>query len=266
VAVVAASLPALLLAEDLSKLIVTKNGATASIGSVLELDPDNFATHVAGDVNIFVKFYAPWCGHCKRIAPVWQDLAVHLLTVPALKHKTIIADVNADEHEDLAREYDVSGFPTFIHFPAFNTSQRPMVYTAEQDVASFTKFLMARHMGQLSTKRRVSKVFALDVLAWRFRQGDAETQEDMMSRVRAVMEQETTPELMKQAAEIYLKMMEKSLKAEDFGSFFEKERERLDRLMKSGQLSEDQMRDVTSRHSIVEAFIVETKLPGGVSL
>jgi len=87
-----------------------------------------------------------------------------------------------------------------------------------------------------------------------------------MSRVRAVMEQETTPELMKQAAEIYLKMMEKSLKAEDFGSFFEKERERLDRLMKSGQLSEDQMRDVTSRHSIVEAFIVETKLPGGVSL
>lgn len=66
--------------------------------------------------------------------------------------------------------------------------------------------------------------------------------------------------------EIYLKMMEKSLKAEDFGSFFEKERERLDRLMKSGQLSEDQMRDVTSRHSIVEAFIVETKLPGGVSL
>lgn len=48
--------------------------------------------------------------------------------------QTIIADVNADEHEDLAREYDVSGFPTFIHFPAFNTSQRPMVYTAEQDV------------------------------------------------------------------------------------------------------------------------------------
>lgn len=60
--------------------------------------------------------------------------------------------------------------------------------------------------------------------------------------------------------------MEKAKKSEDFDGFFQKERERLDRLMKSGQLSEDQMRDVTSKHSIIEAFIVETKLPGGVSL
>lgn len=252
--------------DDLSHTIVTKAGATANVGAVLRLNPDNFATHVAGEVSVFVKFYAPWCGHCKRIAPIWEQLSRRLLDVPALKFKTLLGDVDADEHKALAREFDITGFPTFIHFPPFNTSQRAEVYNGPQNVESFHKYLMARHMSQLSTKRRVSKVFALDVLAWRFRNGEEAVQEDMMARMLGVMAKESTPESMRQAAEIYLKLMEKAKKADDFEGFFASERERLDRLMKSGQLSEDQMRDVASRHAIIEAFIVETKLPGGVDL
>ena len=55
---------------DLAKLACCRLPTSATLGKVLSLDQKNFADHVAGNVNVFVKFYAPWCGHCKKMAPV----------------------------------------------------------------------------------------------------------------------------------------------------------------------------------------------------
>ena len=57
-------------------------------------------------------------------------------------------------------------------------------------------------MSQLSSKAMASRVFALDMLAWKFAQaeGDAEVQQDMMNRIREVHERESTPEAMKLSA------------------------------------------------------------------
>jgi thiol:disulfide interchange protein len=47
---------------------------THTQASVVTLTPDNFDQVVNGDKNVLVKFYAPWCGHCKTLAPEY-DLA-----------------------------------------------------------------------------------------------------------------------------------------------------------------------------------------------
>merc|ERR1740116_465892 len=46
---------------------------TLATVSSLELTPDNYAEKTAGK-QVFIKFFAPWCGHCQKLAPAWQAL------------------------------------------------------------------------------------------------------------------------------------------------------------------------------------------------
>jgi len=90
-------------------------GGDASSGpsDVLILDPSNFDEHVGGDSPALVEFFAPWCGHCKSLAPEYEILAT------AFKGQNVkIASVDADKHRDLGGRFDVKGFPTIKFFPA----------------------------------------------------------------------------------------------------------------------------------------------------
>jgi len=70
--------------------------ATSAGSDVVILDPDNFASHVGGDEPAFVEFYAPWCGHCKSLAPEYEIVAT------AFKGQAVkIASVDADKHKEL---------------------------------------------------------------------------------------------------------------------------------------------------------------------
>ena len=57
-----------------------------------------------------VKFYAPWCGHCKSLAPVWEELATEL------KGQVNVAKVDCTKHNGVAEQFGVSGYPTLIYF------------------------------------------------------------------------------------------------------------------------------------------------------
>ena len=62
---------------------------------------------------LFVMFHAPWCGHCKRLRPVWIELAQAL----AVDSAVTVAGVDATESELLSLRFAISGYPTLIFFP-----------------------------------------------------------------------------------------------------------------------------------------------------
>lgn len=82
-------------------------------GKVLVLDESNFDSAIASFDHILVDFYAPWCGHCKRLSPELDAAAPVLAT---LKEPIIIAKVDADKHTRLAKKYDVDAYPTILLF------------------------------------------------------------------------------------------------------------------------------------------------------
>jgi protein disulfide-isomerase-like protein len=59
-----------------------------------------------------VLFYAPWCGHCKTFKPEWEKAKQQLDGKTINNVKVNLVDVNCDEEADLAKAYDIQGFPT----------------------------------------------------------------------------------------------------------------------------------------------------------
>ena len=79
--------------------------------NVITVTQDDFATQVLGsDVPVLVDFWAVWCGPCRMVAPVLDDLATEL------GGKVKIAKLNVDENQDLAMQYRVSSIPAFVLF------------------------------------------------------------------------------------------------------------------------------------------------------
>jgi len=81
-------------------------------GTVVELTADNFEEKVLGSDDAWlVEFFAPWCGHCKSLAPQWEKAA------GMLEGKAVhLGAVDATVHGALAQKYGVQGYPTIKVF------------------------------------------------------------------------------------------------------------------------------------------------------
>ncbi|CAK0852170.1 unnamed protein product [Prorocentrum cordatum] len=91
--------------------------------SALELTPQNWAEHVQGR-TVFLKFFAPWCGHCKKLRPEWSRLA---------------ADFNVDctgGGKPLCERHNVTGYPQLL----WGRAPELEVYAGGRDYASLKRF------------------------------------------------------------------------------------------------------------------------------
>jgi protein disulfide-isomerase-like protein len=85
---------------------LTIDGSTA----IAKLTKDSFVQFIADNRRCMVEFYAPWCGHCKKLAPEYEKVA------EKFKGRVGFAAVDGTEETQLARIYKVSGYPALKWF------------------------------------------------------------------------------------------------------------------------------------------------------
>jgi len=83
--------------------------------------------------DVLVKYYAPWCGHCKKLAPVWDELGAHFKDNADI----VIAKFDATVNE--ADGVEVSGYPTLKWYPRDNKAG--VSYEGERDLPAFKKYI-----------------------------------------------------------------------------------------------------------------------------
>ncbi|KEG06549.1 putative thioredoxin [Trypanosoma grayi] len=121
---------------------------------VVELTPATLNQFVSTHKPVYVLFYAPWCGHCRKIHPEWEKFA------QAVQGTIRVGAVNADAHKELGQQFSIRGFPTIKYW---NVGEKRLNKALEYEGPRQASSLQAKAMS-LITSTNVKKILNSDAL------------------------------------------------------------------------------------------------------
>ncbi|KAL9248189.1 hypothetical protein vseg_021541 [Gypsophila vaccaria] len=238
--------------EAMAEFINSEGGTNVKIAavpsSVAVLSTDNFVEIVLDkSKDVLVEFYAPWCGHCKSLAPIYEKVA----SAFKLEGDVVIANLDADKYKDLAEKYGISGFPTLKFFPKNNKDGED--YDGGRDLDDFVTFINEKcgtnrdAKGQLTSKAGI--IESLENTVKEFVTASVEEKKVIFTRL-----EEEVAKLEGSAArhgKIYTKVAKSSL---DKGADYVKnESQRLERML-SKAISAAKADEFTLKKNILSLF------------
>jgi protein disulfide-isomerase A6 len=236
-------------AADIVEYVNQQAGSKARIAKaashVTVLTPDNFDSIVLDESkDVFVEFYAPWCGHCKRLTPIWEKLA----GVFKSDKDVVIANVDADAHKDLGGRYGVTGFPTLKYFS--KTDKSGEAYSGARELTDLVNHVNSKAGTQRLENGHLADTVGrddhLDELAHKFftNSGDRAS---ILSETEAAVSKSSNPH-----ANWYAKFMSVIIKKGD--DWVETEKTRVKGLLDGGNLSSDKIDEFVIRTNVLNAF------------
>lgn len=93
---------------------------------LIHLGNEDFNELIKDDI-VIVDFYANWCGPCRMLAPVLEELANERGSVKIVK-------VDVDKHNDLARKYGIMSIPTLMYFKNGNLEKTTLGFISKEQI------------------------------------------------------------------------------------------------------------------------------------
>ncbi|OAX79823.1 protein disulfide-isomerase domain [Emergomyces africanus] len=240
--------------ESLSKFVTEKTGikpkgAQKAASNVQMLTDATFSKAIGGDKDVFVAFTAPWCGHCKSLAPIWEKLANDFQLEPNVAIAKVDAD--AENSKRTAEAQGIKSYPTIKFFPRGSTA--PINYEGGRSHQDFVTYLNEQSGTHRAVGGGLNKeagtIAALDAIVAKYVTGVEKSVSKLLDEVKIAAK-----DLEGQYAAYYVKVLGKLVDNKDYVT---KELARLERMVSKGGMAPEKVDDLMSRGNILRRFIGE---------